>query len=351
MPKVSVIIPVYNVEAFVGASLDSLKRQTYGDFEAVCINDGSTDGSLEVLETYAATDSRIRIVSIPNGGLGHARNTGLDVAQGEIVCFLDSDDEFSDDALEKIVAGIELHDADIVTFGGKTIPEDAITPWLSDVLSPRTCYYPEFSLDVLFKEKSRPLVRTALTRSFVKEHNIRFVESLRIGEDQVFDFAIYPRANRIQFIADKLYLYRINRDASLMQATAKDPCLTLKRHCSVVKCVFDDWASLGILKSSSAVMLSWTVEFVLYDALRLADDQCEEVFSMMREILLSYWTADEIRATALSSAVAAIIRACIKSQRFSRYSRLWLMSRYYLFRYGAKAMLVRIVRGGKEFGL
>lgn len=100
-PKVTVLIAVYNAEPFLPECLDSLLAQTLGDFQAICIDDGSTDGSLDVLNNYAEKDERIEVIHLQeNGGQAHARNLGLMKAEGDIVCMLDADDWLSADALE-----------------------------------------------------------------------------------------------------------------------------------------------------------------------------------------------------------------------------------------------------------
>ena len=88
----SIIIPVYNVEKYLRDCLDSVLAQTYPDWEAVCVNDGSTDGSSVILEEYSSKDSRFKVFNQANGGLSLARNTGLDEAKGDYILFLDSDD-------------------------------------------------------------------------------------------------------------------------------------------------------------------------------------------------------------------------------------------------------------------
>ena len=88
MPKISVIIPVYNVEKYLGECLDSVLRQTLKDIEIICVDDGSTDDSPKILSEYAAKDSRIRIITQPNGGLSAARNAGMDAATGKYIYFL-----------------------------------------------------------------------------------------------------------------------------------------------------------------------------------------------------------------------------------------------------------------------
>ena len=102
MSLVSVVVPIYNVQDYLEDCLDSLHVQTLGDIEILCVNDGSTDGSLAVLQMCAARDPRIRIIDKPNGGLSSARNMGIDAARSPYVCFLDSDDRFEPHACEEI---------------------------------------------------------------------------------------------------------------------------------------------------------------------------------------------------------------------------------------------------------
>ncbi len=116
MPKISVIIPVYNVEKFVGRCLDSVLGQTFTDWEAVCVNDGSPDRSREILAEYAAKDSRIKIVDKPNGGLSDARNAGMKNASGEYVVFLDSDDFIHPQTFELSLALAQKTGTDIVSW-------------------------------------------------------------------------------------------------------------------------------------------------------------------------------------------------------------------------------------------
>ena len=113
----SIIIPVYNVEKYLRECLDSVVRQSFADWEAICVNDGSTDNSAEVLEDYAAKDSRFKVVTQANGGLSAARNTGLKHATGDYVLFLDSDDWLGENALQ--VLSERIAGQDLVCFNGQ----------------------------------------------------------------------------------------------------------------------------------------------------------------------------------------------------------------------------------------
>ena len=113
IPAISVIIPVYNVERYLSKSLNSLLAQTFEDWEAICVNDGSTDSSERILQEYAAKDNRFTIISEANSGQSVARNTALEAAKGKYIAFLDADDHISDDFLEKLYNAAEATDADM----------------------------------------------------------------------------------------------------------------------------------------------------------------------------------------------------------------------------------------------
>lgn len=115
-PAISVVIPVYNVEKFLPRCLDSVLYQTFSDWEAVCVNDGSPDGSDKILASYAAGDARFKIVSKENGGLSDARNAGVRAARGKYILFLDSDDFIHPQTLEILYNFAILHAADMVSF-------------------------------------------------------------------------------------------------------------------------------------------------------------------------------------------------------------------------------------------
>ena len=115
MAKVSVIIPVYNVEPYLKQCMDSVVGQTLKDIEIICVDDGSTDGSLDILKEYATEDSRIQIIEQKNAGAGAARNNGMRHATGKYLSFLDSDDFFEPRMLEKAYDLAEKDQADFVS--------------------------------------------------------------------------------------------------------------------------------------------------------------------------------------------------------------------------------------------
>src|SRR5256885_10954123 len=107
MPRISVVVPIYNVEPYLDECLDSIARQTYRDLEVVMVDDGSKDNSPAIAELWASKDERFRLVTQPNGGLGNARNTGIRHAGGELLAFVDSDDYLAPNAYQLLVEALD----------------------------------------------------------------------------------------------------------------------------------------------------------------------------------------------------------------------------------------------------
>lgn len=148
---VSMLIPVYNVEAFLPRCLDSILSQTYQDLEVVLIDDGSTDGSAAICDTYAARDCRVRVIHKENGGISSARNAGLDAAVGELLMFVDSDDYLSNDAVQRLYDRLVADESDMAV--GKFVfvypdgrQEKAYCRWMAgEILTPEEAFsYTDF---------------------------------------------------------------------------------------------------------------------------------------------------------------------------------------------------------------
>ena len=113
-PQITVLVPVYNVERYLRECLDSIRAQTFVDFEAICINDGSTDTSRDIIQEYLDTDARFRVIDKPNSGYGASMNMGLAAARGSYIAILESDDLYMPTALEVLHDAAVEHDAQVV---------------------------------------------------------------------------------------------------------------------------------------------------------------------------------------------------------------------------------------------
>ena len=130
MCKVSVVVPAYNVVKYISECLESIKAQTFKDFECIVVNDGSTDNTLSLIEKVTAGDDRFRILSQENGGLSHARNEGMKLARGEYLQFIDGDDFVAPDLLERCVNEI---DSIVFPYGKYFIPSGEFIDYLKSI--------------------------------------------------------------------------------------------------------------------------------------------------------------------------------------------------------------------------
>lgn len=227
--KFSFIIPVYNVELYLRDCLDSVLNQTFSDWEAICVNDGSTDGSATILEEYAVKDSRFRMLSQKNAGTAAARNTGLKVAKGDYIFFLDSDDWIEKYALQ--VLADSLNGEDVLCFSGKRYFEATDTFNPADELSEKQYstgmdYYNENALlarDFAFE----CVVLRVYNRAFLIREMLYFDADVSYEDDLWVPIMLYY-ARSVKVIADSLYLYRV-REGSKMQD------VSLKRKMDFIK--------------------------------------------------------------------------------------------------------------------
>lgn len=213
----SIIIPVYNVDRYIQACLDSVLGQTFSDWEAICVNDGSSDRSGAILEENAAKDNRIRIINQSNAGTATARNTGLRAAQGDYIFFLDSDDWLEPDSL-RILAD-RLQGVDILCFSGKRYLESTGEYLFADILPEKTYekgmdYYNENALlrrDFAFV----CVVLRVYNRGFLIRNGLFFDDDVSYEDNLWVPITLYY-AQTVSVIPDVLYLYRI-REGSKMQ--------------------------------------------------------------------------------------------------------------------------------------
>lgn len=220
--KFSVIIPVYNVESYLRECLDSVLNQTFEDWEAICVNDGSTDRSAIILDEYASNDHRFKTIDQPNGGLSAARNTGMKAAKGEYILFLDSDDWLELNALG--VISKSLADEDMVCFSGRRFIESEGQYHDADQLLERTYasgmdYYNENALlrrDFAFV----CVVLKAYKKVYLLDHKLWFKEGI-FHEDNLFTpFACYY-AKKVKVIDECLYDYRVRANSITTTSNTK----------------------------------------------------------------------------------------------------------------------------------
>ena len=213
MPQISVVLPVYNVEEYLRQCLDSLANQTFEDFEVICVNDGSGDSSLSILEEYASEDERFKIISQENKGLSGARNTGMDYIKGKYTIFVDSDDWLELNALEKLYNKITALDSDILMYKFRFFNQDSEQysesvftnlEVIDASLENKNFNYRDVS-DILFKISHAPFNKLYKT-SFLREAGIKFPENLNY-EDLYFFYMVFFKTEKVSVFRDEsLYI-------------------------------------------------------------------------------------------------------------------------------------------------
>ena len=207
-PLISVIVPVYNAEKYLFECVESIAGQSYSNLEIILIDDGSKDSSGELCDSYALKDERIKTIHKENGGVSSARNKGLDIATGEYVMFVDSDDKIVSDSVSILFKAIDERDFDIACGGTVETDNDAyfegnICEWIENesvVQSLRDHPYTFSSCGKLYR------------KSLVGE--TRFLTDIRINEDTMFLFEILCKEPKVVNIKDRLYYYRQNFDSA-----------------------------------------------------------------------------------------------------------------------------------------
>lgn len=293
MSAISIIVPVHNVEAYLPQCLDSIRSQTFSDFEIVCVVDGGSDRSEDILNLYKYVEPRLQIIVKENGGLSSARNRGMEVATGEVFMFVDADDLLAPDACQIVYETFKQTRAEVFTFGAWCYPQYEETPWHKENLTPSDRYYGSFSTDILFREQSHPFVwRTAIKSELIERTHLQFDESILFGEDQVFHFALYPKARGVVFSSRKLYHYRLRREGSLMASRFADPLLRLREHIKIADRICSNWLSDGLMKEHGSELALWICDFLLPYCLREERDNRLELTGALRCLFTRYYSVE-----------------------------------------------------------
>ena len=219
--EISVIIPIYNVEKYLGECLDSVINQTFGDIEIICINDGSTDNCLDIIKTYAKLDDRIVIINTVNHGLGAARNFGLRQARGKYVFFIDSDDLIDEKALELLHAKAIESDLDMTFYQLINFVDDEGT-LIKDITFDHICFQhdnldekPFFTLDDV-KDYLFEIPVCACSKlykkSFLDSIDFEFPEGVYYEDNEKFYYS-FLKSNKVGFVKEYLLYRRIHRDS------------------------------------------------------------------------------------------------------------------------------------------
>lgn len=281
MVKVSVVIPVYNAEKYLRQSLDSISSQTLKDIEIICVDDGSSDSSPELLTAYAEVDTRFRIISQPNSGPGIARNTGMRAAVGKYIIFLDSDDWFEPDFLENMYEMVERHGSDIGickaeqfdSASGQALPSE----WML-----KTHYLPgeAFSSDELsehlFQFTYGQVWDKMYRRSFLEAHGLCFPD-LRAAEDTAFVYQGLLLASNISVLPEVKVHYRVNVSGSVSNSFVTHPHAPF----AAFELVYYFLKERDLYEKYERSFLNWAMEYLVWQVCNMPDDSIRRKYFLL----------------------------------------------------------------------
>lgn len=235
--KVSIIVPVYNVEHELSRCVDSILNQSYTNIEVILVDDGSTDRCPSICDAFVMKDRRVRVIHKPNGGLSSARNAGLREASGEWILYVDSDDYILNDSCERLIAVGAKYDCDIVSADAIREFNGGREYMVHGSLADGKCYP---SRDFIIKtvkpcEWYAPAWLNLYKRSFLIENNLFFVEGL-LHEDMEMQPRVFLAAKTVAYCAYPFYRY-VDRASSIMNASKVDERVT------AMEWIYSNWKS------------------------------------------------------------------------------------------------------------
>ena len=282
---VSVIIPAYNAAPWLPMLFDGLDAQSFRNFEVIFINDGSTDETANLLDSYAVERSNVKVIHQPNRGVAIARNTGLDAAVGKYVAFVDADDAIAPTYLEKLVSLADSLDLDIAfcsawrfirTPGDMTDANLLIHPKPQGVVPGKEW----LERTVADKEWFAVVWASLFRRGFIEDHNFRFAEGALASEDVLWGVALQPRAKRVAFTPETTYYYRYTPGSIINDNSTKGKIKRIRGNTSVVE-------ELLSMSDSESSPLAESFRALALENGRLLLGEVAELPSLKQRIIIS----------------------------------------------------------------
>lgn len=324
-PSISILVPVYNVETYLAQALSSLVSQSLDDLEIICINDGSTDGSLAILQRFAKKDSRIAIIDKPNTGYGDSMNLGLKRAKGKYIGILEPDDYIEEDALKIMYGAAIKYDADVVKANYYRTRTNRKTGATEDTkveeITERQVINPSKNREVFY---FAPAIWSMIyKKSFLVDNQIKFLPTPGASyQDLSFNFKVWALAHKAVLLPEAFLHYRIDNENSSVNNPGK------------VNCVVDEYAEIETFLTERGIFAKFgetmdTAKFRNYhwNFQRLNKTLAKEFFQTWRADLLSAWDEGLLKKENFTSRDWLALKTIIKHPRIAYRTlrlRRWL---------------------------
>ena len=222
---ISVIVPVYNTSKYLEECIISILEQTYKDFELILIDDGSKDNSLQILKKYESIDQRVKVYRQANHGVSYTRNRGIDLATGDYIMFIDSDDWIESKTLQTLIEAMKKYNVDTVR-GNYFVNREKEETVGNDFFEKNEIVYDKNQINdkiipALISNQMKSFSCLYLIKSSILKKNIYYDEKIQMLEDQIMCLKLLTKINNIAFISDPLYHYRVNESS----VTVKLDCI------------------------------------------------------------------------------------------------------------------------------
>lgn len=289
MPKVSVIVPVYNAEKYLSECVDSILNQTIEDIECILVDDGSADGSPAICDLYAAKDPRVKVIHKDNGRAASARNAGLRIATGDYIAFVDADDWISPDMYEKMLAtGADVCLCDYVRFQGEQefpFTQPNIREGFYDKEQIRKEVYPHLVMDGVEYPITISNWALLIKHTIIIENNLSYREDILISEDAPFGSEVLYCANSFAYLkGQRFYHYRVTEGSA--SKTYKpwwwDSYLKINEETEAFFGNCEDYDFTQQIKSNMFYLARAEIYYILTDATLTKSEQDKKVREVMR---------------------------------------------------------------------
>lgn len=344
MCKVSVLVPVYNVEKYLPKCLDSILAQTLQDIEIICIDDGSTDSSGRILDNYAAHDQRVLVVHKENGGYGKAMNTGLQMAQGEYIGVVESDDFAAPDLYEKLYQTAVHYQAQIVKsnfyrYWSKPKEKTKAEPVLKNL--PYNQVIHPWAYQRLFR--IQPSIWSGIyKRTFLMDNQISFLETPGAAyQDTSFTFKVFAAAERVVLLPDALLYYRQDNENSSVHSAGK--ASFIRKEYQAINSFLNQKKAYSVLHKIRNEAMFHTY---LWNYVRLKPELCEDFLIQMQQDFNQLQHSGQMQMAEFSKTDARMLQMILEQpQQFWKREQVILPFRQKLPNKVYRALLIGRVAG------